>query len=67
MGGLVEQVLAFARTSAGAAIRTPQPVRVADLIDRSLETSRAAIERAVITLEKNIPRRIFRARAPQLD
>ena len=51
---LVEQVLSFARTNAGAVIREKEPVRVEELIERSLDSCRAGIEKAGVALEKHV-------------
>ena len=52
--GLVEQVLDFAKAEAGAAIRRREPVPVAELIEQSLQSSRALTEKAGVVLEKQI-------------
>ncbi len=51
---LVEQVLEFAEAEAGAAMRQREPVPVAELIEQSLQSSRALTEKAGVVLEKQI-------------
>jgi signal transduction histidine kinase len=51
---LVEQVLRFAGAEAGKVIHEPEPLSVEDVIDDTMESSKAVIETAQCVIEKNI-------------
>jgi signal transduction histidine kinase len=55
LGALMEQVLSFSRTRAGAAIREPAPVPVSELIDRCLDSAIRGKQQSGLVVEKQIP------------
>jgi signal transduction histidine kinase len=54
LANLVDQVLRFASSQAGHAIRATEPVAVNKLVDDGLRSSRAALAGAGLTIEKRI-------------
>jgi signal transduction histidine kinase len=51
---IVEQVLQFASAKAGRVIQHQEPIEVEDLIDQTIEASRAVVEAAHCTVEKDV-------------
>ena len=54
LGRLVEQVLRFANSNAGRAIRTPEPVSVESVIEDALESCKQEIEGGQFVVESKI-------------
>jgi signal transduction histidine kinase len=51
---LVEQVLRFSGVTAGRAIQNPEPLSVPDLLEDTLESTKAVFQQAGCTVEKHI-------------
>lgn len=51
---IVEQVLQFASAKAGRVIQRQEPIEIEDLIDQTIDASRAVVEAARCTVEKEV-------------